>query len=595
MNARQLKQNYVNFFVDKGHFEIPSASLIPENDSTTLFISAGMHPLVPFLLGQTHPLGTKLVDVQPCVRTGDIDQVGDAYHHTFFEMLGNWSLGDYFKKESISYSFEFLTTVLKINQDHIHVTCFAGDSDAPKDDQSAQVWQGLGISSDRIHFLPKADNWWGPAGATGPCGPDTEIFVDTQPNLPAVDFRQACELGRCVEIWNNVFMQFNKTAQGPFELLKKPNVDTGMGVERTVAVLNGFTDDYLTDIWQPIIKSIETATKTSYQDKQTQIPIRIIADHIRAAVFILAEGVEPSNKEAGYVLRRLIRRAIRQAKLLGASSNICKIVAISVLDNQANYAGNYPQLDKNKKLILDSLDLEEDKFRRTLDKGLRQIGKLINADNLNGITASSIYQSFGFPLEMIQEEAKKANYSLSSDFVKQFNRSMEEHKSLSKTLSAGKFKSGLADNSETITKYHTATHLYHSALRQVLGNHVHQVGSNITADRLRFDFTHPDQLTKDQIVQIEDIVNQYIDKKLAVTRQEMSYKQAIKSGALAFFAGKYPDTVSVYTVGTPDSPISKEVCTGPHVANTSTIGHIDILKQESVGSGKRRLYAKLRN
>ena len=595
MDASQLKQQYVNFFVDKGHLEIPSASLIPENDSTTLFISAGMHPLVPFLLGQTHPLGTRLVDVQPCIRTVDIDEVGDAYHHTFFEMLGNWSLGDYFKKESISYSFEFLTRVLKINPDHIHVTCFAGDSHAPKDDQSAQIWQKLGISSDRIHFLPKADNWWGPAGTTGPCGPDTEIFIDTQPQLSSVDFVAGCRQGRYVEVWNNVFMQFNKTNQATFKLLKKPNVDTGMGVERTVAVLNGFTDDYLTDIWQPIIKSVETITQATYQNQANIIPIRIIADHIRAAVFILSEGVEPSNKEAGYVLRRLIRKAVRQAKLLGVNINICKLVGLAVLDNQANYAGIYPQLAKNKKFILDSLDLEENKFRRTLDKGLRQIAKLIKAGNLTGITASSIYQSFGFPLEMIQEEAKKANYLLKSDFIKKFDKSMQQHRQLSKTLSAGKFKSGLADNSEIITKYHTATHLFHSALRQVLGNHVHQVGSNITQDRLRFDFTHPHQLTKDQIIQIEGIVNQYVDKKLPITRQEMAYQQAIDSGALAFFAGKYPDTVSVYTVGKPDSPVSKEVCTGPHVANTADIGHIDILKQESVGSGKRRLYAKLRN
>jgi len=595
MDARQLKLQYVKFFIDKNHQEIPPASLVPENDSTTLFISAGMHPLVPFLLGQKHPSGTRLVDVQPCIRTGDIDEVGDAFHHTFFEMLGNWSLGDYFKQESISYSFEFLTTVLKINPNHIHVTCFAGDANSPKDDQSAQIWRSLGISPDNVHFLPKADNWWGPAGATGPCGPDTEIFIDTQPDLPVVDFKQACQSGRCVEIWNNVFMQFNKTNQATFKPLSKPNVDTGMGVERTVAVLNGFMDDYLTDIWQPIIKSIETITKATYQNQANIIPIRIIADHIRAAVFILSEGIEPSNKEAGYVLRRLIRKARRQAKLLGVSSNICKLVGLSVLDNQANYAGVYPQLDKNKKFILDNLDLEENKFRRSLDKGLRQIEKLIKADNLTGITASSVYQSFGFPLEMIQEEAKKANYLLPVDFIDLFNKSMEQHKKLSKTLSAGKFKSGLADNSETITKYHTATHLLHSALRQVLGDHVHQVGSNITADRLRFDFTYPDRLTKDQIIKIEDMVNHYIDQKLPITRQEMAYQKAISSGALAFFAGKYPDIVSVYTIGQLDNPVSREVCTGPHLSNTADIGRLDILKQESVGSGKRRLYAKLRN
>lgn len=593
MNARQLKLLYVDFFVAKNHQEIPPASLIPDNDPTTLFVSAGIQPLVPYFLGQTHPVGKRLVNVQKCIRTGDIEEVGDAVHHTFFEMLGNWSLGDYFKTEMIPWSFEFLTKSLNIPVNKLAISCFAGDKHAPKDDQTANLWIKQGIPPKRIAFLSKQHNWWGPPGIVGPCGTDTEMFFWVGNNPPPATFDH--QDPSWVEIWNDVLIQYFKNKQGQYDKLTQNNIDTGMGVERTVAILNGYSDNYLTSIWQPIIKKIEFLSQKPYQDDQNQPSIRIIADHIRAAVFIISESIEPSNKEAGYILRRLIRRSIRQAKLLGLNSSFCSKVGQSVLDNQHNLAGEYPELDKNKQQILDTLDQEEDKFRRTLDRGLKQINKLIQSNKLDGKTASNIYQSFGFPLEMIQEEAKKADYSLSPNFIKQFNKSMEEHKKLSRTLSAGKFKSGLADNSETITKYHTATHLLHAALRQVLGDHVSQAGSNITADRLRFDFTHPDKLNDRQISRVEKLINRYIDQSIPVTCQEMPYKKAIDSGALAFFAGKYPPIVSVYTIDQGNKIISKEVCTGPHVKNTSDIGHIVITKQESVGSGRKRLYAKLRN
>ena len=589
MNARDLKAKFVDFFVSRGHTEIPSASLIPENDSSTLFISAGMHPLVPFLLGQPHPLGKRLVNVQKCVRTGDIDEVGDNCHHTFFEMLGNWSLGDYFKSEMIPWSYEFLTQVLKYDPRQIHVTCFAGDADAPRDDESAAIWQSVGILKDRINFLPKKDNWWGPAGQTGPCGPDSEMFIDTHPELGPITLTSGDNRGRIVEIGNDVFMQYNKTSDGKYVLLPQKNVDTGYGVERNLAILLGYDDDYLTDIWQPIIKSIETLSSQKYSDNLR--PFRIIADHLRAAVFIIADGVEPANKEAGYVLRRLVRRSIRQGKLLGIESNFCSTVANAVLDNQSNYAGIYPELDQNQKKIITILETEENRFRQTLTNGLREIQKLIDKkQNVSGADGFKIFESFGFPIEMIQEELTKNNLSIDLD---QFEQARQQHIEQSRTLSAGKFKSGLADNSEIITKYHTATHLLHAALRQVLGNHVEQAGSNITVERLRFDFTHSQALTDDQLTKVNDFVNQGISDNLPVTRQEMPFAKAQKLGALAFFGVKYPEIVSVYTVGNPSSPLSREVCTGPHVASTGSIGQIKITKQESCGVGKRRIYASI--
>lgn len=583
MNARKLKKLFVDFFVSKGHVEIPSASIIPENDSTTLFISAGMHPLVPFLLGHSHPLGKRLVDVQKCVRTGDIDEVGNTFHHTFFEMLGNWSLGDYFKESMIAYSFEFLTKNLNLPVSKLAVSCFVGDNDAGKDEASAGYWQQQGIPLDRIAFLPKKNNWWGPASVIGPCGPDSEMFYWTGEDDAPIKFDP--DNNHWLEIWNDVFMQYNKTIDGKYLPLSQQNVDTGMGVERTTAVLSGYSDNYLTDIWQPIIKKIEEISNRSYSDNQKTI--RIIADHIRASVFIIADGVQPSNKESGYVLRRLIRRSVRQGKLLGIETNFCTKVGQAVLDNQNNYAGIYPELNQNKDKILETLESEENKFRKTLDRGLAEINKLINLHkDLTGKQAFMLYESFGFPLEMIKEEFAKNNLTLNET---EFNLAKDEHQKQSQTLSAGKFKSGLADNSEIITKYHTATHLLHAALRKILGPHVQQSGSNITSERLRFDFSHDQKLTDLQIIQITDLVNQQIDQKLEVVKETMAFIEAQKQGALAFFGTKYPETVSVYTIG----DFSKEVCTGPHVNNLGTLGKIKIIKEESAGSGRRRIYAVL--
>ena len=392
MTARELKDLFIDFFVSRGHTEIPSASLIPENDSTTLFISAGMHPLVPNLLGQPHPLGKRLTNVQKCLRTGDIEEVGDKFHHTFFEMLGNWSLGDYFKAEMIPWTYQFLTEHLRYQSSQIYVTCFEGDSDAPKDEESASLWRKLGIPEDRIHFLPKEDNWWGPAGVTGPCGPDSEIFIDLFPKLGPIDFKVGCKTERIVEIGNDVFMQYNKTVDSKYILLPQKNVDTGYGIERNLAVVNGLTDDYLTNIWQPIIKKIEEISGKNYQDPNYQKSFRIIADHLRASVFVIADGIEPSNKEAGYVLRRLIRRSIRHSKLLGVEQNICSAVGQSVLDNRSNYAGIYPELDENKTKILSILEAEENRFRKSLDKGLNEINKLIKRNHqVSGKEAFDLY------------------------------------------------------------------------------------------------------------------------------------------------------------------------------------------------------------
>lgn len=583
MNARELKDLFVSFFVSKGHREIPPARLVPENDPSTLFTSSGIQPLVPYFLGQPHSYGKRLVDVQNCIRTGDIDEVGDTVHHTFFEMLGNWSLGDYFKKEIIPWSFEFLTKILNIPVEKLAVSVFAGDDDAPRDDEAARLWLEQGIKPPMIAYLPKANNWWGPPGITGPCGTDTEMFYWTKKSKAPETFNPQDQ--NWVEIWNDVLIQYFKNDQGKFEKLVQNNVDTGMGVERTLAVLNGFSDNYLTSIWQPIIKKIEDISGQKYSANPQSF--RIIADHIRASVFIIADGIEPGNKEAGYVLRRLIRRSIRQAKLLGIESNFCQVIATSVLDNQDNYAGIYPELNLNRLRILDILNNEEIKFRKTLNKGLNEINKLIVQNhNLTGKEAFDLYQSFGFPVEMIREELIKNNLTLDQG---EFEKYREQHISLSRTLSAGKFKSGLADNTEIITKYHTATHLLHAALRKILGEHVQQSGSNITGERLRFDFSHDDKLTPDQLTRIQTSINDQIKADLKVSVTTMSFIQAKKDGALAFFGAKYPEMVTVYQIG----DFSREVCTGPHVEHTGILGKFKIIKEESAGSGKRRIYAVL--
>jgi len=608
MKARELKEKFINFFVSQKHIEIPSANLVPENDPTTLFISAGMHPLVPYLLGQPHPLGIRLTDVQKCIRTGDIDEVGDGFHHTFFEMLGNWSLGDYFKTDMIPWSYKFLTQELNIDSNNLHFTCFIGDENAPKDTESHDLWLSCGVNEDHIHYLPKKDNWWGPAGSVGPCGPDTEMFVDTNPTGGEIDFKTGCKQGRIIEIWNDVFMQYYKDENGKYSEMKQKNVDTGMGVERTTAILSGFSDNYLSDIWQPIIKKIEEISGKKYSGQEFIKSFRIVADHIKAAVFIIADGVEPSNKESGYVLRRLIRRAIRQGKLLGIETNFTSQIAEAVLNNQDNYAGTYPELNINRDKIISTLETEENKFRKTLDKGLREfekykkdVLKITEGKSKNikyndiGKQAFYFYESFGFPLEMFNEEIKNSGLLIDLDQIKNsFEEAKSDHQKQSQTLSAGKFKSGLADNSEIITKYHTTTHLLHSALRKILGDHVQQSGSNITSERLRFDFSHGEKLTDEQLLQVSDLVNAQIKLKLPVIVETMPFVEAQKQNAIAFFGSKYPEIVTVYTIGNQDNYFSKEVCTGPHVTNTSILGQFEIIKEESAGSGKRRIYAILK-
>lgn len=584
VTANEIRSKYLRFFASRGHKIIPSAPLVPENDPTVLFTTAGMHPLVPYLLGQPHPLGKRLVDYQKIVRTDDIEEVGDTFHHTFFEMLGNWSLGDYFKKEAITWSYEFLERELKIDMNRLYITCFAGDVDAPKDEESAAIWQSLGIPKERIYFYGKKDNWWGPAGQTGPCGPDTEMHYDTTQKPCGPDCKPGCSCGRFNEIWNDVFMQYNKTADGKFEKLVQPNVDTGMGLERTSAVLNGFEDNYLTDLWQPIIQSIAKVSGKKYEDHKKLF--RIIADHLRAAVFIVSDGVEPSNKERGYILRRLIRRAALQLKNLGThpSSSFLPVVT-SIIDTMKPYY-EYLNLDSVSPVI----STEIQKFATTLDKGLREFNKLTVVD---GKVAFDLFQTYGFPWELTVELAKEKGQNIDKqEFAAQF----QKHQELSRTASAGMFKGGLQDKSDTVVKYHTATHLLHQALRDVLGSHVSQKGSNITAERLRFDFSHSAKLTPEELSRVENEINKKIQEDLPVTRVEMPKAQALAEGALAFFPEKYPDITSVYSIGNPSAGsgqvYSKELCGGPHVNHTGEIGKIKLTREESAGAGIRRIYAQ---
>ena len=568
VSANDIRVKYLKFFKDRGHVEIPSAPLVPENDPSVLFTTAGMHPLVPYLLGQPHSAGKRLVDIQKCLRTDDIDEVGDTIHHTFFEMLGNWSLGDYFKEDAIAWSYEFLTKELNLDPNRIYITCFAGDQDAPKDTESAEIWKSVGIPDERIFFYPKKDNWWGPAGATGPCGPDTEMHYDMTQKPHGPDCKPGCSCGRFSEIWNDVFMQYNKNEKSRFEKLPKPNVDTGMGLERTLAVVNGLDDNYLTELWQPAIQKISQLSGLQYLGNEKSF--RIIADHIRAAAFVICDGVIPSNKERGYILRRLIRRATLQLNRLGIKSYV-------------SAAGELVDvfIPTNKSLIHNTFQEEINKFEKTLDRGLREFNKL---DLINGKIAFDLFQTFGFPWELTAELAReKGNEINRSEFQKEFNK----HQELSRTASAGMFKGGLVDHSEIATKYHTATHLLHAALRQVLGTHVQQKGSNITAERLRFDFSHPEKLTDEQIKQVEDLINEKIKQDLKVERVEMPKTQALAEGALAFFPEKYPEITSVYSIGN----FSKELCGGPHVQSTGEIGRIKITRQEAVSAGVRRIYA----
>jgi alanyl-tRNA synthetase len=590
MTASELRQKYFDFFISIGHKLIPSASLIPENDPTALFTSAGMHPLVPYLLGEIHPLGKRLVSVQKCLRTDDIDEVGNNVHHTFFQMLGNWSLGDYFKKEMIPWSFEFLTDEkwLGIPKEKLAVSVFAGDDDAPFDQESCDLWISLGIPEKRIAKLPKKNNWWGPVGLTGPCGPDSEMFYWSGKNEAPAIFDP--EDKNWVEIWNDVFMEYNKKEDGIYEPLKQKNVDTGMGLERTLAVLNGLDDNYKTDLFWPIIQKLEELSGQKYEDNKKEF--RIISDHLRAATFLASDGLEPSNKQAGYVMRRLIRRAVVKMLQLGLVPlrDWPKILQI-LFDS---YQENYFQKDSLEKINI-LVGAEIDTFLQTIDRGTKL---LQSQKEIDGKVIFDLYQSYGFPyeitLELLDQWGKKVDRN---QLKEEFNLELQKHQELSRTASAGMFKGGLGEQSEITTKYHTATHLLNAALKEILGNHVYQKGSNITSERLRFDFPNPEKLSEDQIKKVENLVNEKIQENLSVTMESMSLEEAKKNNANAVFSDRYGDQVKVYSIGSPSTssgrPFSVEVCGGPHADFTGTLGKFKIIKEESAGAGIRRLYAIL--
>ena len=593
MTSKELRQKYLEFFKAKGHTIIPSASLIPENDPTVLFTTAGMHPLAPYLMGEKHPGGRRLASAQKCIRTGDIDEVGNPTHHTFFEMLGNWSLGDYFKKEAIELSWEFLTSPawLGLDKNRLAVSVFKGDSDAPFDQEAHDIWKNIiGVPEEKIARLPKKNNWWGPAGLTGPCGPDTEMFywAGEADKIPA-SFNDDNPLW--IEIWNDVFMQYNKTAAGTYEPLKQKNVDTGLGLERILAVINGYGDDYKTDLFKNIISRIERLSNKAYgTDQEITKAMRIIADHLKAATFIMGDdrGVAPSNLGQGYVVRRLIRRAIRYGRQLGIkeeswTKEIAKVVA-------HDYQEVYPELRRNINKVIEQLTEEEAKFKKTLELGLKEFEKLGVEGKISGNQAFNLYQTYGFPLEIIEELAKEK--SLTVDAAA-FAKELEKHQKLSRTASAGMFKGGLADASEATVKYHTAAHLLLAALRKVLGEQVIQKGSNITAERLRFDFAHPGKMSDEEKQKVEELVNGAIKQDLPVTGEELTLNQARTKGAHGIFDAKYGEKVTVYTIGDETLYFSKEICGGPHVEHTGILGHFKIQKEESSSAGVRRIKAIL--
>nr|WP_307756935.1 alanine--tRNA ligase [uncultured Christensenella sp.] len=584
LTSDDLRQMYLDFFKSKGHTVIRSASLIPENDPTVLFTTAGMHPLVPYLLGEKHPAGTRLVDVQKCVRTGDIDEVGDESHCTFFEMLGNWSLGDYFKKEAISWSYEFLTDEkwLGIDKDKLYFTCFAGDEHAPRDMAAFETWRSMGVDEDHIFFLPKENNWWGPAGITGPCGPDTEMFIDTG--------KPAC--GKYLEIWNDVFMEYNKQADGSFLPLEHKNVDTGMGLDRTIAILQGKSSVYETDVFAPIIAKIEELSGKKYEgaDDETKKAFRIVADHIRCSTFMIGDekGITPSNVDQGYVLRRLLRRAIRFAGKLGiAEGNLSKISKV-VIDK---YAHAYDELHTNEKKILAEIEKEEERFQKTISQGLKEFEKTVEkmqGDIIDGKSAFRLYDTFGFPIEFTLELAEERGLKVDKEG---FDKAFEHHQELSHAGAEQRFKGGLADTSEQTARLHTATHLLNAALRKYLGEDITQKGSNITAERLRFDFNFDRKVERDELDQLEEYVNEAIAAGLDVVEEEMSVDEAKKQGAMGVFDSKYGELVKVYTI----PGYSKEICGGPHAKNTAELGHFKIKKEQSSSAGVRRIKAVLEN
>ncbi|MDD7398805.1 MAG: alanine--tRNA ligase [Eubacteriales bacterium] len=589
LTSNELRSKYLGFFKDRGHAVIPSASLIPENDPTVLFTTAGMHPLVPYLLGEKHPQGTRLTDVQICVRTGDIEEVGDASHCTFFEMLGNWSLGDYFKKEAISWSFEFLTKVLGIPLDRLSVSVFAGDESCPRDDESADIWASLGLDRERIFFLPKKNNWWGPAGITGPCGPDTEMFIDTGKPVCSPNCSPACDCGKYLEIWNNVFMQYFKGQDGKLTPLEKKNVDTGMGLERTLCILNGYKSVYETDLFDFAIKKLEELSGKKYSDGgEDMVAMRIIADHVRTATFMLGDvnGITPSNVDQGYVLRRLIRRAVRYAKKLGLEQGALEEIAKLYIKK---YEDVYESIKNNAAKIVEELKLEEERFSKTLESGLKEFEKVIThipTKTISGKTAFRLYDTFGFPLEMTVELAKENGFDVDTDG---YEVAFKEHQEKSKLGADQKFKGGLADGGEETAKLHSATHLLNAALKEVLGDpNIMQKGSNITAERLRFDFNFDRPLTKEEIEKVEERVNAEIAKKADIKCEEMTVDEAKAKGAIGVFASKYGERVKVYTIG-----FSKEICGGPHASNTGDLGRFHIVKEQSSSAGVRRIKAVL--
>ncbi len=577
-----LKDLYIDFFVNKGHKQIPSAPVIPENDPSVLFNTAGMMPIIPYLMGQPHPYGKRLCDYQKCIRTNDIDEIGDTYHHTFFEMLGNWSLGDYYKKEAINWSYEFITKVLKMPIERIAVTVFSGNEYIPFDKESYEIWKSLGIKEERIAKLE--DNFW-IAGNSGPCGGDTEMFYWRSNDPVPKEFDPRDE--RWVEFWNDVFMGYVKHEDGRVEELQHKNVDTGMGVERTTAILEGVNDNYVSSLWIDIIDLISKIANIPYAGNEKSM--RIIADHLRTAVFISADpsGIKPSNTDQGYILRRLIRRAIRHAKSLGINLNSDweQQIASLIIDKFKNY---YPELETNKDIVLETLANEKIKFNKTLEKGLREFNKISEKqENIDGQTAFHLFDTYGFPLELTIELADEQGLKVDVDG---YNQKFKEHQELSRTASAGKFKGGLSGNGEIETKYHTATHLLNAALKIVVDKNVHQKGSNITSERLRFDFSCDHKLSDEEKKQTEDLVNQWISEGLDVKVESMPKEKALASGAECMFIEKYPDEVTVYTIG---NNISKELCGGPHVKNTSELGHFKIIKEEASSSGVRRIKAIL--
>lgn len=584
MKAQSFRRLFLDYFQAHDHAIIGSAPLIPDHDPSALFTTAGMHPLVPFLLGEPHPAGRRLANCQKCLRTNDIAEVGDDVHLTFFEMLGNWSLGDYWKAESIQLSYRFLTEQMGLEPDRLYVTCFAGDESAPRDDEAAEIWRALGIPNERIIFLPKADNWWGPVGATGPCGPDTEMFYDMNPSGPTGE-SPATNPKRYWEVWNNVFMQYDQQADGRLAPLPMQAVDTGLGLDRALAIMQGVPSPYETDLFAPIVESIRALAS----DPQP-FAVRVIADHIRAATFVLAEGIRPGNVDQPYVARRLIRRAIRYGRTIGIAGHFLPALAGTVVDL---FAEVYPELEQQRQQIATALDEEESRFQRTLAHGERACAKIIDLHRKQGETMLAgaevfhLYETYGFPAELTQELAEQAGLAVD---LAGFQAAYAEHQAQSQQGAAGRFRGGLAERRPETTRYHTATHLLHEALRLVLGPHVEQRGSNITVERMRFDFAHGARLTDAEISAVETLVNEQIERNLPVTWAEMSLEEARESSAIGLFEERYGERVKVYTIG----DFSKEICGGPHVEQTGELGRFQITKEEAVGAGARRIRAVLR-